>query len=121
MDLTRASLSVRFYGNKIQVSCQVVLLLLNLEVKVTRRAGFLFIFSGGCSCSESSLRYLLNSEPSKGIIVVPGGAAEIRYAMQGSLYTIIASKRKGFVRLALTTGFVVTLPHLITSRPTYTA
>ncbi|KAK7580555.1 hypothetical protein V9T40_001184 [Parthenolecanium corni] len=57
---------------------------------------------GGCSCFESSFIHLLKSKPSKGIIVVPGGASEIQYTKPGSIYTII--RRKGFVRLALATG-----------------
>lgn len=63
------------------------------------------VFVGACGCSESSITYLLNDPASsKGVVLLPGGATEASLAQPGPVYTIITSRRKGFVRIALSTG-----------------
>lgn len=59
---------------------------------------------GGIGASKESLLHILNQE-NKGnaILLIVGGAAEALYAKPGS-YHIILKKRKGFVKVALSTG-----------------
>ncbi|XP_065223052.1 diacylglycerol O-acyltransferase 2-like protein 6 [Planococcus citri] len=64
-----------------------------------------YCLSMGCIGSrESSILHVLNSKPSKAVVLVPGGGAEMQITEPGSTYRIITSRRKGFVRLALKTG-----------------
>lgn len=73
------------------------------------KMAFIINFSlilGGCGSSESSIRYLLNDKSSaKGVVLLPGGASESIWARAGPTYTIITSRRKGFIRIALSTGY----------------
>lgn len=68
----------------------------------------LFLFSGACSASSKSMKYILNNEgrcKSKGqaAILLVGGAAESMESFPGR-YRLVLRKRKGFVRIALETG-----------------
>lgn len=62
-----------------------------------------YIFSGGCAASESSLLCQLNSKPAKAIVLVAGGAQESLLAHPGT-YKIVINNRKGFIRIALKSG-----------------
>ncbi len=63
---------------------------------------------GACAASESSITYLLESEPSKAVVLLAGGSSEATISQPGSnVYPIIITRRKGFVRIALKTGYVM--------------
>lgn len=83
------------------IDMRFITLDINFYCPVTREY---FLSLGACGASESSITYLLNSEPSKAVVLVAGGAAEAGLAHPGNTYTIITSRRKGFVRVALKTG-----------------
>jgi 2-acylglycerol O-acyltransferase 2 len=59
----------------------------------------------GCaSCEAPSLRHRIrNGPPGTAMVIVIGGAEEFRYMKEGTL-DLVLLKRKGFVKIALTTG-----------------
>lgn len=57
-------------------------------------------------CSASNLKEILNSKPSKAAILFPGGAAEVCLTKIGDTYRILKTQRKGFIRIALQTGYI---------------
>nr|UEK51601.1 PAGAT-like protein [Parasacculina yatsui] len=63
-----------------------------------------FLTSGGLACTRRSMEYVLRG-PERGhmLVVVAGGASEALIAQPGTNRIILAS-RKGFVKVALTTG-----------------
>ena len=63
----------------------------------------LWASSGACSASKSGLHYLLTQEGGKMAVLVPGGAEEALNSDRGEV-RLILKKRKGFIKLALTTG-----------------
>lgn len=66
---------------------------------------------GACSSSAESIENLLSYKTTspedfnKAVILIVGGAAEALNC-KPSTYRIIYNKRKGFIRMALKTGFV---------------
>ncbi|XKL69077.1 hypothetical protein PGB90_006846 [Kerria lacca] len=66
--------------------------------------GEYFLALGACGASEYHISYLLEQKPSTAVVLVAGGASEAKLASPGSQYKIIASRRKGFVRIALKNG-----------------
>jgi hypothetical protein len=59
---------------------------------------------GSGTCTSSSIKYRLShGAPGTSMIIAIGGAEEFRYMKNGTMDLVIA-KRKGFVKLALTTG-----------------
>lgn len=69
---------------------------------------FTMIYPGMREASENSLRYVLENECSKALVLYPGGAKELRYIETGTdNYIILANCRKGFVRIALSTGYII--------------
>lgn len=74
---------------------------INFQSPITREY---FLAIGAIGSKESSIKHVLNSEPSKAVVLIAGGAAEAQFAAPGSVYRIVISRRKGFVRLALKTG-----------------
>ena len=62
------------------------------------------IFAGAVSADKRSLECILNSnEKGNALILFVGGVAEVLKAIPGT-YQLILKKRKGFVKIALTTG-----------------
>lgn len=70
----------------------------------------LLLAVGGCSASQESINYLLNSKRQKGrcVALIVGGAAEALDAHPGE-YKVILSRRKGFIKLAMKNGYVYLL------------
>lgn len=62
---------------------------------------------GAIGAKEKSIKHVLNSKPSQAVVLVAGGASEAQIASPGDTYEIITSRRKGFVRIALQTGYVI--------------
>ncbi|XP_068631275.1 2-acylglycerol O-acyltransferase 2-A-like [Battus philenor] len=60
---------------------------------------------GGCSSSQESLLYLLDRRKNKGkcVALIVGGAAEALDSHPGE-YSVILSRRKGFIRIAMKSG-----------------
>ncbi|XP_065222639.1 2-acylglycerol O-acyltransferase 2-A-like [Planococcus citri] len=83
------------------VDFRIVTLDINFYCPITREY---FLSLGAIGATESSIRYVLSSEPSKAVVLIAGGAAEAQLAAPGNTYRIVAARRKGFVRLALKTG-----------------
>lgn len=66
-----------------------------------------FGFTGVCPVSELALKYLLTQKGSgNAVVIVVGGAAEALLCRPG-VSTIFLKQRKGFVKLALKTGWVL--------------
>lgn len=65
----------------------------------------LILALGGCPSSRESLLHLLDAKKNKGncVALIVGGAAEALDAHPGE-YSVILSRRKGFVRIAMTSG-----------------
>ncbi|XP_073943318.1 2-acylglycerol O-acyltransferase 2-A-like isoform X2 [Choristoneura fumiferana] len=65
----------------------------------------LILALGGCPASRESILYLLDAKKNKGncVTLIVGGAAEALDAHPGE-YNVILSRRKGFVRIAMTSG-----------------
>lgn len=80
---------------------QFVTLDINFYCPITREY---FLAIGAIGSKESSIRHVLNSKPSKAVVLVAGGAAEAQLAAPGNTYRIVINHRKGFVRIALKTG-----------------
>lgn len=80
----------------------LLFIILEIQISIMHQIGG--TFTGIFACNETSLKRLLTSAPSKGVIIYPGGASEMCHAGTGSIYRIIMSNRKGFIRVALTTG-----------------
>jgi 2-acylglycerol O-acyltransferase 2 len=59
----------------------------------------------GCaSCEAKSLKYRIeNGQPGTAMVIVIGGAEEFLYMQEGTM-DLVLLKRKGFAKLALTTG-----------------
>lgn len=69
-------------------------------------ATWFFAFTGVCPVSELALKYLLTQKGSgNAVVIVVGGAAEALLCQPGAS-TIYLKERKGFVKLALKTGWV---------------
>ncbi|XKL69078.1 hypothetical protein PGB90_006847 [Kerria lacca] len=83
------------------IDLRIITLDVNFYTPIAREY---FMSLGGCAASESSLIHLLTSKPSKSVVLVAGGAAEAGLARPGNTCSIITSRRKGFVRIALKTG-----------------
>lgn len=61
---------------------------------------------GFCDVSKESIEHLCGKEEKgNAVIILVGGAAESLDAHAGS-YTVTIKNRKGFIRMALKTGFV---------------
>lgn len=60
--------------------------------------------SGLCTANKKNILHLLNSSPSKAVMVFPGGIKEYRLSHPGKVYTIVKN-RKGFIRVALESGY----------------
>ncbi|KAK7573548.1 hypothetical protein V9T40_010739 [Parthenolecanium corni] len=58
---------------------------------------------GLCTANKKNILYLLNSSPSKAVMIFPGGNKEYHLSHPGNVYTIVKN-RKGFIRLALESG-----------------
>ena len=63
----------------------------------------LWSWSGACSASRASLRHLLTQAGGKMAVLVPGGAEEALNSDRGEV-RLVLNKRKGFIKMALTTG-----------------
>jgi hypothetical protein len=78
----------------------------------------LILFAGVCSCNAESISHLLSTKPTendgptedkvegRAVILIVGGAAEA-LKCKPRTYNILLKKRKGFVRIALKNGFVI--------------
>ena len=66
---------------------------------------FLFLCLGNCASSEKSIVTLLKRSECTACILVVGGASEALNAYPGG-YRITLNRRKGFIRVALQTGYV---------------
>ena len=63
--------------------------------------------SGMCDVTRESCEYILSQKgPGNSICIVVGGAIEALDAHPEQDYVLIVRKRKGFIRLALRTGYV---------------
>lgn len=62
--------------------------------------------SGFCTANKKNILHLLNSSPSKAVMIFPGGHKEYRLSHPGKVYTIVKN-RKGFIRVALESGYGV--------------
>ena len=59
-----------------------------------------------CDASRESISFILNKKgPGNAVVLVVGGAAEALHARPGN-YKLTLKYRKGFVKLALQTGYV---------------
>lgn len=72
--------------------------------------------AGAVPAIETYLMSLLQSKPSKALVLLAGGSRETSLQKSGHTYTII-SNRKGFVRTALKTGLVLLNSHGIFFNP----
>ena len=65
------------------------------------------MLSGMCDVSRESCQYILTQKPAgNSIVIAVGGAAEALDAHPGS-YTLTLKERKGFIKLAFKTGYVI--------------
>jgi len=63
-----------------------------------------FMTTGSCACSRESIDWLLTKEGTGNALVLPvGGAAEVFESRPGN-FTLMASSRKGFIKIALKHG-----------------
>lgn len=61
------------------------------------------LFLGFCSVSKEALVHQLSKPGGRAVCLVVGGSAEAMISYPGT-HRIIAKNRKGFIKLALTTG-----------------
>lgn len=60
------------------------------------------LLQGLCDCSEKSIRSIFDH--ARSVVIVPGGARESLYARPTDRIQLVLKTRKGFVRIAITSG-----------------
>lgn len=76
--------------------------------RTTQEFIFLIILGGLCP-DKSDVEHYLNSKPSKALVVTPDGAAGATFSRPGNEYLFRRNHRKGFIRIALRTGYSIPL------------